>query len=63
MSNFGTKRKADWNAEDNAANAMSVFLSAEIRETRIAHGNKVKMTMAVVAGLVIAALYFVVELV
>lgn len=54
---FGKKDRKDWNAQDNAAHAMSAMLGAEIRNKRIADAERNGRVAAVVIGLVIAGVY------
>lgn len=49
---FGTKRRADFTAQDNAHLALSTMLGAELRAKTAAASDKAKMTAVVVVSLV-----------
>lgn len=59
---FGTKRRSDWNGQDNAAYAVGGMLAAEMRAKRVQLEGRKKMAAAAGVGLVIAFAYLLLDL-
>jgi hypothetical protein len=60
---FGTKRNSDWTGQDNATHAVATMLSAEMKQKRERDASRRGMTIAALAGFVIAIAYCVADLV
>lgn len=61
MSTFGKKHARDWNAADNATNAVAHMLAAEIQAKRERMTYNAGRYMAVMIGLAIAVAYLAVD--